>query len=87
MAAPGAGLPAGEPGQPAPDRGGGWRAVTATERGAAHRAADGSGDDTTLALPLAPAAPAPERGASAPFLGSQAAGTVRGGAADREGER
>jgi len=48
---------------------------------------DGSGDDTTLALLLAPAAPAPERGAGAPFLGSQAAGTVRGGAADGEGER
>ena len=53
MAAPGAGLPAGEPGQLTPDRAGGWRAVTATERGAAHRAAGIPNQDAVAIIPLA----------------------------------
>ena len=53
MAAPGAGLPAGEPGQVAPDSASGWRAVTATERGAAHRAAGIPNQDAVAIIPLA----------------------------------
>ena len=53
MAAPGARLPAGEPGQPAPDRAGGWRTATATERGAAHRAAGIPNQDAVATIPLA----------------------------------
>jgi len=52
MAAPGAGLPAGEPGQAAPGRAGGWQAVTATERGAAHRVAGIPNQDAVATTPL-----------------------------------
>jgi len=52
MAVPDAGLPAGEPGQAAPDRGGGWRAVIATERGAAHRVAGIPNQDAVATTPL-----------------------------------
>jgi hypothetical protein len=52
MAAPGAGLPAGEPGQAAPDRAGGWQAITATERGAAHRVAGIPNQDAVASTPL-----------------------------------
>jgi hypothetical protein len=52
MAAPGAGPPAGEPGPTASDRGGGWQAVTATERGAAHRAAGIPNQDAVATTPL-----------------------------------
>jgi len=52
MAAPDAGLPAGEPGQPAPDRAGGWQVITATERGAAHRAAGIPNQDAVATIPL-----------------------------------
>jgi len=45
MAAPGAG-------QPAPDRASGWQVVTATERGAAHRAAGIPNQDAVAAIPL-----------------------------------
>lgn len=47
MAAPDAG-----PGQPAPDRASGWQAVTATERGAAHRAAGIPNQDAVATTPL-----------------------------------
>jgi hypothetical protein len=59
MAAPGAGLPAGEPGQAAS------RLASKLPEWAARCASlDGSGDDTTLALLLVPAAGAfRERGA------------------------
>jgi hypothetical protein len=53
MAAPGAGLPAGETGQPAPDSAGRWQAVTATRRGAAHRAAGMPNQDAVATIPLA----------------------------------
>lgn len=46
MTAPDSGLPAGE-------RTGGWQAVTATERGAAHRAAGLPNQDAVAVLPLA----------------------------------
>ena len=52
MAAPGAGLPAGEPGRAAPGRTGGWQAVTATERGAAHRVAGIPNQDAVATTPL-----------------------------------
>lgn len=52
MAAPEAGLPAGTPGQPGPGRAGGWQAVTATERGAAHRAAGIPSQDAVAVIPL-----------------------------------
>ena len=52
MAAPDAGLPAGGPGQPTPDRAGGWQAITATERGAAHRAAGIPNQDAVATVPL-----------------------------------
>jgi hypothetical protein len=52
MAAPDAGLPAGEPRQPAPGRPGGWQVVTATERGAAHRAAGIPNQDAVATIPL-----------------------------------
>lgn len=48
MAAPDAGLP----GQPAADRAGGWQAVTATERGAGHRAAGIPNQDAVATIPL-----------------------------------
>lgn len=85
MAAPGAGLPAGEPGQPAPASAGGWQAVTATERGAAHRAAGIPNQDAVATIPLANggmvAAVADGDGHSRHFR------SVRGGAAAGEGER
>ena len=52
MAASDAGPPAGEPAQPAPDRAGGWQVVTATERGAAHRAAGIPNQDAVATIPL-----------------------------------
>jgi hypothetical protein len=52
MAAPDAGLAAGEPGPPVPDNPGGWQAVTATERGAAHRVAGVPNQDAVAAVPL-----------------------------------
>jgi len=72
------------PARPAP-----WLASRLLEWAGRCASLDGSGDDTTLALLLAPAAPAPEPAVGVPFLGSQAASTARGGAAagDGEGER
>ena len=72
------------PARPAP-----WLASRLPEWASRCASLDGSGDDTTLALLLTPAAPAPEPGAGMPFLDSQTAGTARGGAAagDGEGER